>query len=1120
MSNPLGTYSFLPWLRVGIANKITAATALRATIPVHLELTGEALEGAPKKADIQRDVQLFGPGDIVGIDQRAIVRLEPRNWITNFEPNYLPAIEFYDEDFPWRYTPAAPAGTRLHPWLMLVVLKEGEFEEGVNIKDKPLPFIKVTDPNLFPPADQLWAWAHVHINRSLADKINSTDMNAALPKFQAVLNENPDLAYSRIVCPRKLDENSAYHAFLMPVFETGRLAGLGRESDLKPETTKIPSATHSAWVDYDQRPDSELYPVYFRWFFRTGAVGDFEYLARLLQPKPVDARVGQRDMDTQRPGANLPPITPQDLGGVLRLGGALQVPESSLDDKQKAEAKKYEDWDQPYPHPFQSALAAFINLADDYAKKTAPEANQAAGFPANIAPPDDELEDDEAEDDENDPDPLITPPLYGRWHALTQRLLLDADDDQNWVHELNLDPRFRVPAGCGTNVVQKKQEEYMDAAWEQIGEVLEANRRIRAAQLAKEVSFIWHDRHLLPLRAASLEKSLLLTAPIHRRVMGSPTTVHHQVQTSILTTAMVSAPLRRVIRPRGRLMKSLAFAGDIQPDTLIKRVNDGAVSPAPPKVVPPGVVTVNQVADTLAPKDAPPTIVAWLRHYPWLKYLPLLLAALILLVLLFFGVFGLVIGLVIAAALIYVYRQLDRWEQQLAQTDAMREENQLPTSVNDLPKSPDFVISEPNSGVRPSRGTTDSREAILFKNGLRDAYTLIEASAEAAKTPPRLHLELDRIADATLVGIDPNFTIPRRTDLIVLLPPWIKDVQTETFVEAMAYPEIDQPMYEPLKEISSELFLPNINLIEQNSVTLLETNQRFIEAYMVGLNHEFARELLWREYPTDQRGSYFRQFWDVSGYLDTDGLDKEKLKEKLRDIPPLHKWSKKSILGDHDNREEGGAKEEEVVLVIRGELLKKYPNTVVYAHRARWQHTPEPNGPIDNKKERVREPLTAAEELKPPRDKVKTPLYEAKVDPDIYFFGFDLTAEKARGGTGENPNDDPGWFFVLKERPGEPRFGLDTNKSDTDLNVWNDLSWEHVLPGAPAGAYIQINNAMTEFSVTPPTLPEEQEKVEQHNDDKDVHWNKAASSADIAYVLYQSPVLMAIHAAEMLPKPK
>ena len=50
---------------------------------------------------------------------------------------------------------------------------------------------------------------------------------------------------------------------------------------------------------------------------------------------------------------------------------------------------------------------------------------------------------------------------------------------------------------------------------------------------------------------------------------------------------------------------------------------------------------------------------------------------------------------------------------------------------------------------------------------------------------------------------------------------------------------------------------------------------------------------------------------------------------------------------------------------------------------------------------------------------MRTPLYEAKVDPDIYFFGFDLTRRRRRkGGTGENPNDDPGWFFVIKERPG------------------------------------------------------------------------------------------------------
>ena len=67
---------------------------------------------------------------------------------------------------------------------------------------------------------------------------------------------------------------------------------------------------------------------------------------------------------------------------------------------------------------------------------------------------------------------------------------------------------------------------------------------------------------------------------------------------------------------------------------------------------------------------------------------------------------------------------------------------------------------------------------------------------------------------------------------------------------------------------------------------------------MVGLNHEFARELLWREYPTDQRGSYFRQFWDVRGVFDVEGLDAEALKEKLHDIPELHRWPPTSTLGD------------------------------------------------------------------------------------------------------------------------------------------------------------------------------------------------------------------------------
>ncbi len=56
-------------------------------------------------------------------------------------------------------------------------------------------------------------------------------------------------------------------------------------------------------------------------------------------------------------------------------------------------------------------------------------------------------------------------------------------------------------------------------------------------------------------------------------------------------------------------------------------------------------------------------------------------------------------------------------------------------------------------------------------------------------------------------------------------------------------------MYEPLKDRSAAL-LPSINLIEFSSITLLETNQPFIEAYMVGLNHELlARALMALERP-------------------------------------------------------------------------------------------------------------------------------------------------------------------------------------------------------------------------------------------------------------------------------
>ena len=46
---------------------------------------------------------------------------------------------------------------------------------------------------------------------------------------------------------------------------------------------------------------------------------------------------------------------------------------------------------------------------------------------------------------------------------------------------------------------------------------------------------------------------------------------------------------------------------------------------------------------------------------------------------------------------------------------------------------------------------------------------------------------------------------------------------------------------------------------------VLRTNWAVVEAVLVGMNHEMARKLLWNGYPTDQRGTYFRTFWDARG---------------------------------------------------------------------------------------------------------------------------------------------------------------------------------------------------------------------------------------------------------------
>jgi hypothetical protein len=131
----------------------------------------------------------------------------------------------------------------------------------------------------------------------------------------------------------------------------------------------------------------------------------------------------------------------------------------------------------------------------------------------------------------------------------------------------------------------------------------------------------------------------------------------------------------------------------------------------------------------------------------------------------------------------------------------------------------------------------------------------------------------------------------------------------------MAAPKFRQAMYEPLRDLSQDLLLPGLETVPADAVLGLKTNRRFVEAYMVGLNVEMAHELLWRGFPTDQRGTCFDQFWDV------------RASPKPRpDINPLHQWANRPLADAQT-----APVREQFVMLMRTALLRRYPNAIIYA---------------------------------------------------------------------------------------------------------------------------------------------------------------------------------------------
>jgi len=1073
MTVSVGRYTFSSWLRRGIGTRITQTDRLgagasgiaeRATVPIDVSLNG---------AGIPKSFALIAPGDIIGINPQLVVRTEPRNWISNFEPNYLAFIEFYPEDFLWRHTPARPNGEKLSPWLALLVLKApddgrlGEYEL-VNRRD-PLPVLRVTVPAALPPLTQNWAFGHVHVNEGHAV---ASDFERFLLSLHDVEAPNADKITSRLFSARKLAADTAYRAFLVPAFETGRLAGLGQD----------PSAADSqapAWIGGSP---VEL-PYYFDWYFRTGENEDFESLVKRLDPRPVDSRVGIRDMDGSTPGFGVavgadiglipPPGSPQT---VIGLEGALRAPDTVSRPRDIDPSK-----------PFFPALAAVLNLADDRTR--------ASPGPA---------------------DPLVTAPIYGGAHALRTRVDFATP---GWLTSLNREPRLRVPAGFGTRVVQTHQEDYVARAWSQVKAILGMNRRLKLGRFAMETTKTMQASFFSKLSPATL---LTVARPVTKKVKGSPVTIHHLIGESRVSGAPLDAAMRRLLRPRGVVARRLTAADPgFSQDRLVEDINSGRVTAAPPKTMPDGLPSDEAVAAG-AGGPVPRWVALIQRYLVWILLLLLLLALLLFAI----GLWPVAIACLAIAIAIYAVSR--RSPGRAAVGPGISDPGILPGVLTDLPPQPGFALVETDPPPRPGAagisvgpghlavtaggitsviGTSSHSggagiDSIEARNFRRAASAIAARLGIKPTTPPRPALDLKGVAVQLTAALDPRRAWPillAREVVLGFAPNWLHD--PEHLVPAFAYPDFDDPMYEKLRDLSAELFLPNIKLIPPDTITLLKTNPPFIEAYMVGLNHEFGRELLWREYPTDQRGSYFRQFWSVRGLVvppPDSTVTAEQLKAMYRDIAPIDEWTTPSVLGTHKPSER--PRTGDLVLTVRGELLKKYPNTLIYAQKAHMARNQA--GVPDPSLKPIISPVATEAEMDA---EIRFPLFTAAVEPDIRFFGFDLTIAKAKGADAPRvESDDWGWYFIIQELPGEPRFGLDIAFEPDDNNTtpitWNDLSWTKM----PAGAFLD------------PAAPPVASFFNLLAVDLKAQWGRHA--ADMASILFQRPVMIAVHAREMLEK--
>ena len=273
---------------------VGAAGALRAQLPIDVQVGGTIdAAAAPPVSAPPLVAQTLGPGDVLAIDPRVVIRTEPGPYAQGVPANSLVAIEFSRSDFPWMFSPLTPdAQLRLQPWLMLIVVPR---RPGISLRsrdnaDSSVQVLTVDSASELPDLAEAWAWAHA---QTVSDATTS--------------------GRSRLVSPRRLERATSHYACLATDVQR-RPPGRARSERGAGGTSR------PAWTTAAVAGSFDL-PVYYAWSFATGEAGDFHDLVAKLHAQPLPAEAGWRPLSIDFPTTPAPagfhPFT-APLEGVLR----------------------------------------------------------------------------------------------------------------------------------------------------------------------------------------------------------------------------------------------------------------------------------------------------------------------------------------------------------------------------------------------------------------------------------------------------------------------------------------------------------------------------------------------------------------------------------------------------------------------------------------------------------------------------------------------------------------------------------------------------------------------------------------------------------------------------------